>query len=259
MISLKKPTNFSPNIEVSACFLLYEEETLTLKTQDHKKLGGLWGAPAGKIEKKENATSTAIRELMEETGIAIRKKEIKTFKTVYVKWPTSEFVYHMFYIQFFKKPKVKINPKEHSDYFWGNKYQVLALPNIPDEDECLKMFYDEIVDKNKVGSIGEITNNPKAIVGKSEKFGRGLFAIADIAKGETIAEFDGKIYTAKLASLLPNNPPLFVRDHAIQFSETKWRYSKYGVLFNHSCNPNCGIKGAGKSFRINTKNILPAT
>jgi len=103
---------------------------------------------------------------------------------------------------------------------------------------------------NKIGSIGEVTNNPKVIVGKSNKFGRGLFAIADISKGEVIAEFDGEIYTAKLASLLPNNPPLFVRDHAVQFSDTKWRYSKFGVLFNHSCDPNCGINGIGESFRI---------
>lgn len=99
--------------------------------------------------------------------------------------------------------------------------------------------------------IGEITNNPKVIVGKS-KIGRGLFAREDIDTGETIVEFDGDIYTAVKASLLPNDPPLYVRDHAVQFSDTQYRYGKYGVLINHSCDPNCGIHGKGKDFRIVT-------
>jgi SET domain-containing protein len=97
--------------------------------------------------------------------------------------------------------------------------------------------------------VGEKTNNLKVIVGVS-RFGRGLFAVDDIAVGETIAEFDGEIYTAKLASLLPNDPPLYVQDHAVQFSDTQYRYSKYGVLIDHSCDPNCGINGKGADFRM---------
>jgi SET domain-containing protein len=97
--------------------------------------------------------------------------------------------------------------------------------------------------------VGEMTSNPKVVVGAS-KFGRGLFAVADILKDETVAEFDGEIYTAETASKLPNDPPLFVQDHAVQFSDTQYRYSKYGVLINHSCDPNCGIKGKGASFRL---------
>lgn len=99
--------------------------------------------------------------------------------------------------------------------------------------------------------IGDKTNNPKVIVGKS-KFGRGLFADYNLAKDEVVAEFDGEIYTASLASLLPNDPPLYIQDHAVQFSETQYRYGKYGVLINHSCEPNCGINGTGKNFKIVT-------
>jgi SET domain-containing protein len=103
--------------------------------------------------------------------------------------------------------------------------------------------------ENLVASIGEITQNPKVIV-STTKFGRGLKAIADIKKGETIANFDGKIYSAKKASELPNDPPLFVQDHAVQFSDTQYRWSKYGTVLNHSCDPNCGINGMGADFRI---------
>jgi hypothetical protein len=99
--------------------------------------------------------------------------------------------------------------------------------------------------------IGDKTNNPKVIVGKS-KFGRGLFAIENLEKDETVAEFDGDIYTALRCSLLPNDPPQYIRDHVVQFSETQYRFGKYGVLINHSCEPNCGVKGKDKDFRIVT-------
>ena len=92
--------------------------------------------------------------------------------------------------------------------------------------------------------------NKKVAVGWSEKFGRGLFAVSKISKGETIVEFDGRVYTAKTAMDLPNNSPLFVQDHAVQFSEIQYRWSNYGTLMNHSCDPNCGVHGIGKSFRI---------
>lgn len=73
--------------------------------------------------------------------------------------------------------------------------------------------------------------------------GRGLFASKDIYAGEVIAAFDGETYEAERCSLLPNEPPLFVRDHAIQIAPTKWQDSKGLARFvNHSCEPNAGIK-----------------
>ena len=104
----------------------------------------------------------------------------------------------------------------------------------------------------------EKTDHQKVVVELNGKFGRGLLAIADLPKGEVIAEFDGNIYTARLSSLLPNDPPLCVRDHAVQLSETEYRYSKYGVLMNHSCKPNCGINGIGAFFRLVTMRPIKA-
>ena len=106
-------------------------------------------------------------------------------------------------------------------------------------------------DDNLIGSLGDIISDSKVIVRKS-KFGKGLFALEDMAKGETVTAFDGQIYTALLASLLPDDAPLFVRSHAVQFSDTQYRYGKYAVLINHSCEPNCGVGGADETFRIVT-------
>ena len=42
---------------------------------------------------------------------------------------------------------------------------------------------------------------------------------------------------------LPNFPPLFVEDHAVQFEQLAWRDSNGVARYaNHSCEPNCGIR-----------------
>jgi uncharacterized protein len=85
--------------------------------------------------------------------------------------------------------------------------------------------------------------SPKIMVVNNHKFGRAVIAIENIAKDKLIAEFDGKYYTAKRATLLPNVAPDFARNHAIQFGDTTYRCgTRVAPYANHSCNPNCGIK-----------------
>jgi len=88
-----------------------------------------------------------------------------------------------------------------------------------------------------------VRDNPKVRVRKTKKYGKGVFAIADIRQGEVIAEFDGAIYDE---SFEPWTDDLL--QHVIQFGSTRWRDSR-GIarLINHSCDPNCGIK---KLFRV---------
>ena len=93
-----------------------------------------------------------------------------------------------------------------------------------------------------------IMNNTKIIVKETESFGKGLFTVEDIRKGEIIADWTGgKIFTAEKCSNLPEE----VRDHAIQFEEHKWiDTTGIGHFINHSCEPNCGIKGKLKIIAI---------
>ncbi len=82
-------------------------------------------------------------------------------------------------------------------------------------------------------------DNPKITIGQN-RFGKCLIANADIAKDEVVAEFDGPVYEAEKVTDLPKN----IADHAIQFEEHKWKDSKgFARYINHSCEPNCGIKG----------------
>ncbi len=86
--------------------------------------------------------------------------------------------------------------------------------------------------------------NKKIKVRKTEKYGKGVFAVKNIQKGELVADWTGgKIYIAKKCSDLPKK----VADHAIQFAEYKWIDTKTNArYFNHSCIPNCGFKGKFK-------------
>ncbi len=81
-------------------------------------------------------------------------------------------------------------------------------------------------------------DNKKVEVLKTKTQGRGVFAKETIKKGETIAVFDGRVYSWR--STLWNED---LYNHCIQFEKKKWRDS-LGIarLINHSCEPNCGIK-----------------
>src|SRR3989344_7054225 len=90
-------------------------------------------------------------------------------------------------------------------------------------------------------------DNPKVILKETKTYGKGLFAKKPIKMGEIIAELDGRIYKAEKCSLLLKD----IADHAVQFSQKKWRDSKgFARYINLSCNPNCGIKGKFKIMAI---------
>ncbi len=74
---------------------------------------------------------------------------------------------------------------------------------------------------------------------KQCRFGRGLFATRNISKGETILHFTGSIITQDDVDQRSDKDAA----NALQIEEDLYMDLKEpGVLVNHSCNPNAGIK-----------------
>jgi uncharacterized protein len=89
-----------------------------------------------------------------------------------------------------------------------------------------------------------VQDNSLLMLKKTPKYGKAVFAAEDIEKDETIAVWDGPVYEAENNSDLPNDFPWMIADHAIQFEKNRWRDSEgLARYINHSCEPNCGIKG----------------
>ncbi len=82
----------------------------------------------------------------------------------------------------------------------------------------------------------------KVIVGIS-KFGKGLFANENIKKDEMILIFEGRMRSSQDFAFLTKD----IDDHAVQISENEWiEITDDARFMNHSCEPNCGIKGKAK-------------
>jgi len=87
--------------------------------------------------------------------------------------------------------------------------------------------------------------NPKIIVKNPAIYGKGLFAIRPIKKGEIVFKYGGFI-TGSITTWLFRT---FVGDYDWQIEKGKFLMplseSKLGDVrcFNHSCNPSLGVKG----------------
>ncbi|MFC1842498.1 NUDIX hydrolase [Candidatus Dependentiae bacterium] len=140
LVHLEKPGNFLPKMEVVSCYCQFGDTFLFLKRNECKPYGNTWGLPAGKLDSGETKEQAVLRELFEETGIVLCEKDICLFKTVFVKYPDIDFLFHIFKATFLKKPeKIKISKAEHSQARWVTVNEALQLDLIPGADECIKL------------------------------------------------------------------------------------------------------------------------
>lgn len=142
MIYSSKPKNFNSKFEIVNCFLQYNGEFLLLHRPEVKSQDGKWGVPAGKTEKGETPLQAMARELEEETSYTIKeKKKLLYFGKKYVRYPTYDFVYHMFHLSLTEKPRIILRPEEHQDFKWVTPAESLKMDMVTDQDICVKLFY----------------------------------------------------------------------------------------------------------------------
>jgi SET domain-containing protein len=91
------------------------------------------------------------------------------------------------------------------------------------------------------------------IIIKKSKHGKGVFAARDIKKGEKIQEFTGNIidYDDFPKDYDPEN------DHYVQVDKRKYMGPSGNAddIFNHSCDPNAGLRINKEVFLVAIKDI----
>jgi 8-oxo-dGTP diphosphatase len=141
MIYKDLPEKFNPKFEVVSCFVECDGKILLLQRQDNKSQGGKWGVPAGKIDEGESEKLAVLREVKEETGIALNNDSVKHSKKVFVRYPDYDFVFDIFKSEIKNFPDVVLSKEEHKDFRWVTPSEALSLDLILDEDECIKNTY----------------------------------------------------------------------------------------------------------------------
>ncbi len=143
MVHLDRPKDFNPNFTVVSCVFLWNDMTLLLHRSPYGVQGNKWGMPGGKAQEGEKISSAMIREIKEETGIAVPSRKLVHFRTFYVNTLGREFVYELFTTSFDIKPDVQLN-NEHTSFKWVPLKEVLCEKLVSDHPFCMKYLLREM-------------------------------------------------------------------------------------------------------------------
>lgn len=134
-----KPQGFKAAVEVAACYVEIGDQLLLLECSLSKPEPGKWGVPGGKLQSGETPEKAAKRELFEETGILVESSDIHTIKSLYIRKPDIDYVYHLFQITLKTKPKIRLS-SEHSNYLWAIQEEIKTLPLMEGSLEVLQNY-----------------------------------------------------------------------------------------------------------------------
>ena len=112
------------------CCLVFDKQDRILLLQRHSEDlgGGLWGQPGGRQEPGENPEVTAIREVKEETGLALNG--VKYLGKHELKMPHGVAHMKTFKAQVNGDEKIIIDREEHEGYRWFAVANLLKSKNI---------------------------------------------------------------------------------------------------------------------------------
>jgi len=131
--------------QVVTCLLEHDGKILLLKRSNQVgTYRGLWGGVAGYVEELEDPYDTAIKEILEETGVDINSVELvrkgnpiefsDTYDGTRYNWIVYPFLFHLQ-----AKELVHLD-WEHEEYRWVHPSEVRKLNTVPGLDEVVKQL-----------------------------------------------------------------------------------------------------------------------
>lgn len=131
-------------------------EFLLLKRAEHEKYNGIWQMVTGSIDNDEKAYQTAIREIKEETNLAIYKLWVVPHVNSFYS-PERDVVcmVPVFVAEVDKNKEVKIS-YEHDEYKWVDKEEALKLLAWPGQRKAVQIIYEYFSQKTSLLEFIEI-------------------------------------------------------------------------------------------------------
>jgi 8-oxo-dGTP diphosphatase len=125
-----------PIVIVAACALLDRKgRVLLAKRPEGRSLAGLWEFPGGKVEAGERPEDGLIRELREELGIAIAKKDLTPLTFASHAYPD----FHLLMLVYLcRRWQLTVTALEGQELVWVSP-DTLHLYDMPPADEPLKI------------------------------------------------------------------------------------------------------------------------
>lgn len=135
-----RPNDFDSKFETAATYVNFNGKVLLLQNAPHKREGGCWGVPAGKLEPDEAPIKGARRELFEETGIDVGIEHFSSLGTLYIRLHDLDFIYHRFIVNLNDQPAVVLSA-EHVSYKWVLRSEAENLPLMQGAQQALDAYY----------------------------------------------------------------------------------------------------------------------
>lgn len=117
-------------IRVAGILVLVKNKFIILQRSATDYYGGWWGLPAGSVHDRENPVEGAVRELKEETGIALRAEALTFVKEYY--WKRNNDLTLKFFLFKTELPEQSsvLLCKEHSSFKWVSSEECAETPNL---------------------------------------------------------------------------------------------------------------------------------
>ena len=116
----------SATIRVIAAVISRGDKLLVCQRPPHKRHGGLWEFPGGKVEPNEDDETAVRRELREELGLDLLEIGAPELE---VADPGSPYLIAFIPVRAAGEPRAH----EHSALAWGTPVELLALPLAPSD------------------------------------------------------------------------------------------------------------------------------